>query len=236
MRTFLEQNSHSPSVGLALERRKSWFSDLKEKLIVPFFIAIFGVISVLGASFLGVTYMAPVFVLAFGVPLLIFSCINLHVGVYMLFIVSYFLLGIMRWVWEIGPIPTGTLMDLLLFILLLSMVVHVGRNGSWKFAKNPISYLILAWIAYNLAQVANPESVAFEAWIISVRAMAVALIFYFVATYSFKTFGIVNTFLQLWIFLSLLLAIYGMVQEFHGLFDFELQWVRLDKQRVALYF
>jgi hypothetical protein len=221
----------------SIEKKKGKFADLPWlEIFLTSLIVFFGIISALGTSAQGVKYIYFALAFGIGIPLVIFSCTHLHIGVYLVFVMSFFILGIMRWVWEIGFLPTGVLMDLVIFMLLLAMLVHVGREGSWDFAKNPIGAMILVWIGYNLAQIANPSSVSPMAWLIMIRSMAGTILFYFFCAFAFKKISHVKAFIQLWIFLSLLLAAYGLVQEFHGLFEFELKWVNSDKQLVALFY
>lgn len=218
------------------QKKKGNATFLSDASFIPLFIILSGILSVLGTSFFGVSYLFQAFLIGIGVPLLIYSCANLHWGVYTVMFVSYFILGIMRWVWQIGGFPVGVSMDILVVLLLLSMLVHIGRNGSWAFANNPISIMILVWIGYNLAQVLNPTSVSTLAWMVTIRAIAGTLVFYYICLYAFKTYRTVDIFIQLWIGLSLLLALYGLVQEVHGFFDFETIWINSDPARVALYF
>ncbi len=237
MQTSTEKDYSTAFNLTSFEKKKGRFAGISvSQVVTTFLIILFGVLSVLGSSLVGFKYIYQVFALSIGIPLLVYACSNLHVGVYIVFVFSFFILGIMRWVWQIGPIPTGVLMDALIFILLLAMIVHLGRKASWDFMKNPISIMVLVWVGYNIAQVANPASVSPMAWMISIRGIAGTILFYFFCVYAFSSFKKIDVFVQLWIFLSFLLGAYGLVQEVHGFFPFEEQWMRLDEQRMALIF
>src|ERR1700741_3740565 len=98
MAELLDPQSTSPSLGLHYaDKKRGWWGTLEwQKIILAFVIVFFGIISAFGAAYLGISYVVPAAALAVGIPLLVYSCIELHVGVCFLFVISFFILGVMR--------------------------------------------------------------------------------------------------------------------------------------------
>jgi putative inorganic carbon (HCO3(-)) transporter len=167
-----------------------------------------------------------------GVPV-IFTCLfRLEIGVFIVLIVSFFILTVLRFV----DAPLGLTMDALIFLMFFGLFIKQTRERDWSFAQNPISYVILIWIFYNLIQVLNPGAASRLAWFYTIRSMAGIMVLFFIALYSFKTVDQVGLFFKIWLFLAFLAGAYGIFQEVHGLMQFELDWIMADELRYNLYY
>lgn len=206
--------------------------EYKEQIVTTSLIIFFGAFSALGIYEFGMVYGILAVLIGIGLPLLIYACFELHVGVNITLIASFFILGILRFV----DLPLGLLMDFLILIFLLSTLIRMGSNKEWDTFKNPVSVMVLVWIVYNLLAVANPGAASRLGWVYTIRGMAGALVFYYITLYAFKNYRIVNGFVQLWVFLTLLLALYALFQEFHGLLPFEEAWIKADEERFGLFY
>ncbi|HAR20037.1 MAG TPA: hypothetical protein DCR46_05200 [Cytophagales bacterium] len=191
-----------------------------------------GLCVAMAISELGIEYGHIALVLAIGIPILLCASSYLHVGVFITFVASFFILGILRYIHA----PLGLAIDFLILYLLLVMIVQIGREKTWSFAHNSIGLLVLVWILYNILQVANPFAYSRQAWAYSIRGMAGAMVFFYICLYSFTSLKLVQYFIQTWVFLSLLLAVYALFQEFHGLLPSEEAWIRADEERFNLYY
>jgi putative inorganic carbon (hco3(-)) transporter len=200
----------------------------------PFYIlfTFLAVASAIATAQYGLEAFVLTILLAISIPMLVYSTTHLHVGLYITFFASFFILGLLRFFEG----PGGLVMDFLILFYLLVMVVHIGRGGSWSFANNAVGMAVLVWIVYNLAQVANPFAESRLAWVYSVRGMAGILLFFYFCLYAIQSGQVVKTFVHLWIFLALLLAGYGLYQEFVGLQPFEIEWIKKDPIRYSLFY
>lgn len=235
MQELAKQNSEKTSLnGTPFVWKESTYKQSaysKYKFIFYILIGLSSVAVAFGAADTGFKLPFLFIIAAIAIPLIVYSTANIYFGVYLTFVVSFFILGILRFI----DLPLGLLMDFLILYYFLAMVIHIGRNN-WTFAKNGVSTMVVIWIIYNLAQVANPVATSRLAWVFTIRGMAGAFVFFFICLYAFKTFKVVDTFISLWIFLAFLLGLYGLYQEFHGLSPFEINWIKADEERYKLYY
>lgn len=172
-------------------------------------------------------------ILIIGIPSFLYMLISLKFGVIILFVFSFFLARLGYFF--IKGFPLGTLLDVFLFVMLMGLVIRKVKRGDFRIASGPISYIIWIWIIYNVLQVFNPMQ-SWEAWLYAVRGMAGHMLFYFILLEVLHDFDFLKKLIVLWILLSLIGAIYGLFQEFHGLLEMEKNWIVNDPERLRLYY
>ncbi|CAN5509665.1 O-antigen ligase family protein [soil metagenome] len=172
-------------------------------------------------------------VLLIGTPAIIACIFNLEFGLMFTITLSFFLLGVKR---ISDDLPLGILMDLLVVIMLFGLFISQIKYKDWSFAKNKVSIMILIWMLYNLLQAANPSSESFLAYVYTVRSYAGLMTIYFLLMYAIRSVEFITRLIKLWIFLMILVMLYGYFQEFVGLRQFELNWIMSDPGRYALLF
>lgn len=74
---------------------------------------------------------------------------------------------------------------------------------------------------YNVLQVFNPNAVSIMAWLVSTRGIVFDLLIFFILTKLFTSLQVVVRYTKVWLFLSLLAALYGIYQQMFGYTDFE---------------
>jgi len=166
-----------------------------------------------------------------GIPFIVACMFNFKFGVTATITAAFFVLGVKRLV---SDIQLGVLMDVLVAVMFLGLFIKQIELHDWSFAKNPISKMILIWIFYNILQVANPSAESRLAWVYTVRTFAGIMILYFLLMYTIDTKQFIKRLIKLWLFLALLGAIWGYVQEYYGLMPFELAWATNPPERYAL--
>src|ERR1700761_2150509 len=155
-------------------------------------------------------------------------------GILTLFVAAYLLFIPMKL--DTGGFPLGTMMDVLEYLLILGFFIKQKNDRNWNVFKNPLSYIILAWIGYNFMELANPASVSALAWIYTIRTTAVVILMYFVFVYQIRDTAFIRLLFKIWIALALLAAIDAFIQEFIGFFPYERTWLYSDPLRVELLF
>ena len=79
---------------------------------------------------------------------------------YLVIVVSYFLLGINRYLYN-SDFPIGTIMDIMLMIVLVIVFIHnvLYKETSYKISDsfNGFTYLSLLWLIYVILEIANPR-------------------------------------------------------------------------------
>lgn len=139
--------------------------------------------------------------------------------------VSFFLLGITRYVKM--DFPIGTLIDLLIVFTLLALFINSYPKGiDWSPTKKPLIYFSLVWLIYCIGQIANPEARSFDAWMSSIRPMAVyPLILPIFGIFFFNTPSRIRLFLYVWGFFSVIGTLKGWGQLAFGLDHAEQAWI-----------
>ncbi|PJJ79072.1 O-antigen ligase family protein [Mucilaginibacter auburnensis] len=211
-------------------------SAIIEKLSNPLGIGILAVIAAIiavGIAKFGVVFGGLVVVAFVGLPAIYCVVAYPRFGIIILLILAYvlFLLG------RLGiPGPMGVVADLLQGSLMLGTLVRLRRHNDWEFLKGPVSTMILIWIAYNFLQVANPSAISREAWVYTVRGIAIVMLSYFVFLYNIRSINLVRFIFKLWLALSFFSALYGMKQEFIGFSASEEAWLHSDPEIAGLLF
>jgi hypothetical protein len=167
-----------------------------------------------------------------GLPFFWSAVVNQKAGLYMIFILSFFVLGIKRF---IGEAPVGLAMDIMIagtFVGLLAKQIH--NRASWKFMHNPVAYMVGIWIGLIFLQLFNPIAISRIAWLYTVRATGGFMVMYYVTLYAVDNVKYLTNLLKIWIVLAILVMLYGFKQEYIGFFQFETNWIMEDSERYGL--
>lgn len=233
----IEENKQLP----AAKSSRGLGQMLKEELITKRFnsplgygvLVLVGVFFALLVGYLKFLGAAMVMALSVGIPVLFFSVYNLRAGVLIAITITFFILGIIRYV---SDLPLGLVLDVFLALMFIGLLVKLADGKRLPGFYQPLSYLVLGWIVFNLIQVANPWAASRLAWLYTIRSVAGILLLYFIVLYAANTLTFVSTFLKLWIGLALIGCLYGLKQEFFGFSTFEHNWVLADEERFSLIF
>ncbi len=204
-----------------------------EKLNNPLgFLLIIGVTALIGLTigFLGIKMGVLLFAAIVGLPLMIWMFMNEQVGLATCLVIGF----LIQLSYKFGDYPVGTLLDGLTMFLVVSILVKQIQKPDWNFAKSPISYYILGWMAYSFIQILNPMAQSVLAWVYTVRSMTLLILLYFVCCYSFSSLQRIKWTLKFTIALTLGAALYGLKQEWFGLESWERAWLYADPLRAEL--
>lgn len=136
-----------------------------------------------------------------------------------LLVLSYFIMFIIGFLNT--NFPLGTIMDGMLAITILGFFIQQKYRRNYWIFKNPISYIILFWVAYNILQFFNLDSASKLAWVYTIRSVAAVMLSYFIFTYYLDSRKFLRTVIILWLSLSFFAALYAIKQEYFGFFAFE---------------
>ena len=166
-----------------------------------------------------------------GIPVVLGIIAYPKFGIAVLMVVAFFL----NYVSEFLPpeTPTGIILDAITYLLIFGFLLKFKYEKDWSYFKNPISYLILAWLAYNFLEVINPASPSILAWVYTVRTVGFIMLMYFIFVYQIRSLATIKFLVKLWLVLALLSAISGFQQENFGLFPFEKTWYYQDPLRLS---
>jgi putative inorganic carbon (HCO3(-)) transporter len=132
--------------------------------------------------------------------------------------------------------PMGTLMDAMEGLLILGFFIKQKQHRDYSVFQNPISYMILIWVAYNILEVGNPSAESRLAWVYTVRTVAFVTLMYFVFMYNINSVKFLRLLILIWLAYSVIGAGYGFWQEIFGYSKKEQAVMDADPERAGLYF
>ena len=174
--------------------------------------------------FLGVCISIPLMYCIFAFP---------EFALTFLIVLAYFLFELGRWGIE-GPV--GTVMDGFQAILIITILARQKKENNWRIFDNPVTYVILFWMGYNIIEVVNPASISSLAWFYTVRGTAFVQLCYFSFVYYIRSIKMVRFIIKLWILLAIIGALYGLKQEYIGFTDTENAYLHSDPNIEQLLF
>lgn len=133
-------------------------------------------------------------------------------------------------------IPYGIAVEVLIILIFIALLIQQkGKDGfQWKL-NEPIVIIQIIFYSYFVLQIANPNAVNISAWLASSRFLTTFLLFY-IFLHFLSGVNHVKFFTYAWLIIAMLVAGYGIFQEFFGLRDFEWRWIRAVPNRYDLYF
>lgn len=201
-------------------------------VLLTLFLALFTVLFTLGSFHFGLTFSLLVFVVLIGIPFAFSIMFYPRFGVLVLLIAAYFIM----WILRMGiNFPLGTMMDAIELLLIIGLFISQKQNPTWETFKNPISYMILIWIAYNLLMFLNPVAESRLAWVYTIRSLAMVMLTYFIFMAQIRTVSFIRLIIKVWIGLALFAALYAFKQEHFDFFAFEEKSLDNPLQRSLLF-
>lgn len=162
---------------------------------------------------------------------------SIEAGLYLNILYSFFAFHLSRLLFN-DSFPVGVVTDILIMSTFLGIIVSGKslKKAINQFAKIPLVAVILLLVFYLLIELFNPYGHSFDGWFQSFRRYLGSVLLLFVSFNVFDSMERVKRFIVVLFILCTITAIYGCIQQWHGLFDFELAWVRSDDNRAGLYF
>lgn len=222
---------------------KQW---LFNRIIVEKFNNVFGfivlttlcVLSAFAIALMGVKGGLVVLVAIIGIPVTLYSIANNRFGFLLIMGFSTFMSFISRL--TSANIPYGVGIDLIIMLMFFWIILEQifsndpGKADDFSF-KNPISIVLLVLTGYLLLQAFNPAGTP-AGWLVGLRDILRVVIVFIVAQRVFNSLRAVHTFTMFFLSLGLLVAIYGIYQEFVGLPGYDLKWATATDERINLLF
>lgn len=167
------------------------------------------------------------------VSLIIYAIVRYpKVGITILLTGAYFIMWVYGWGIDF---PLGTLMDGVQGLLILGFFIQQKYRSDWQLFKEPIGIIILIWVAYNIAEFANPSAESRLAWVYTIRSVALVMLMYFIFSRHIQTRKFLRFILKLWLCFALFAALYGLKQEYIGFFAFEEKSLEDPRVRALLF-
>ena len=169
--------------------------------------------------------------------LIFFICLQRQVlGLYLIIFFSSLFALPGRFLYIASPI--GIIVELLtcgLWINILrdhlarKKVIHIFRNDA-------ISIALACLLVYYILQLANPDMMSKVGWFFFLRKQVSFLLFYYISYSLFDSYNEIRAFLVYCFALVLLIALYGIKQQWMGLAFFEKRWLHNDHVSYLLFY
>jgi putative inorganic carbon (HCO3(-)) transporter len=175
--------------------------------------------------------------LVLGLCVIIPCLLNTEAGLYINLFYSFFVCYFSRLFFH-DYSNVGMVSDILILATLSSFVVRRVnlRQPLREFVHSRSVVWILLLDAYVLIELYNPGAHSFEGWYIAFRKLLEVLILLFIAFNVFDSYEKVKRYIIALFVVCLIAGLYGCLQQWHGLFDFERNWVMADDARFGLIF
>jgi putative inorganic carbon (hco3(-)) transporter len=135
-------------------------------------------------------------------------------------------------------IPLGTIIDGSGYLAAISIMASQfrARKSSADFWKSPISIMMLVLFFYLMMEALNPEISSRLGWFSLFKKQINYLLFYYVSFLMIDSIEKVRRFVKLWIFLTVIVAIWGIKQQWMGFSFYEQAWINSDPNIAMLLF
>jgi O-antigen ligase len=146
-------------------------------------------------------------------------------GIMLLLVLAYLVFALIRL--DLG-LPVGTLADGIEALLILGYFIRQKKLNDWTALKQPIGIMVLIWIGYNILEVGNPWAESKMAWLYTIRSVALVMLTYFIFMLHIRSVRFLRLIIYTWIGLSVIVALYGLKQQFIGFSAAENAWLLSD--------
>ncbi len=202
-------------------------------ILLPFVFALFlGLLmaekTILGLGFIG---------LLVGFAVLLICVLNAEAGLYIILAYSFLISFFNRLFFE-DAITVGVFADILIGTTFFGFVIrkkNLKKEGK-EFIATKVGAILLIVYLYTLFEIFNPAGPSIKAAIPVIRKIASVFLILFIAFSLFKSEKKIQRFINVLFFFCVLSAVYACVQEWHGFFEFEMDWLRADPRRFRMTF
>ncbi|MEA3445074.1 MAG: O-antigen ligase family protein [Bacteroidota bacterium] len=158
---------------------------------------------------------------------------NPRLTLFLVLIFAFTINGIIRYI----PAPLGLSTDGLLFLVMMSLFFKGWVQQDWSPAKNYLTWLSLIWMGYCVLEVVNPEMVSFAAWFYAMRGVGFyQLLFIPAALVLLSRLKDLDTFLKIWMMLSIIAVLKGFQQLILGPDPWEQAWLDAGAEETHILF
>ena len=172
-----------------------------------------------------------------GLAVIIACLMNTRTGFYVNMAYCVFIYQLNRQFFN-DQLQVGLIIDVLGLTILFSFFIKgVALKDSFnEFIRSPVVILIVLNFSYGILEVFNPEGHSVPAWVQAIRRSLETFLFLFIAYQILSDKQNVRRYIRFLFVLCVIAGLYGCIQQWHGLFDFEREWVMADEIRYGLIF
>lgn len=171
-----------------------------------------------------------------GLFLVIFCFTNVEAGFYIMLFVGFYGYYFSNAFFK-GSLPIGIIFDCLVLVNFLGLIISSKDfRPNWKqFIRIPLVILMFLTFFYSILEMFNPNTMGVSAsnWL-GVRKFLEFILILFMAYMLFDNYQKIRRYTFALLLVASGCAIYGCIQQWHGLFDWELAAIMADPHSYAL--
>jgi putative inorganic carbon (hco3(-)) transporter len=221
---------------LSVKARDRQFIAYKKTLIVVFILLSIGVTAGLLAA-VKPAYAVSIPVVLGGIIIALTCLLHAEIGLYIIMFYSFFISYLNRLLLN-DTLSIGIYSDLLILITMLGFIARKSdlKSSINTFVKTPVVPVFLLFYLYTIIEVFNPAGFSIQGAIPAFRKVMATISLLFIAFNVLNTYEAVKRFTTVLLIFGGIVALYACIQEWHGFFDFEMNWLRADERRFRMTF
>jgi putative inorganic carbon (HCO3(-)) transporter len=163
--------------------------------------------------------------------------LNTEAGLYVNIFYAFFICNFNRMIFD-NDLQVGIFQDVLIYITFLSFFVRKVnlRKSINEFTKTRVVITLLIVYSFMAIELFNPYAAFFVGWFPAFRKILATLLILFISFNVFDSWSRVKRFVTVLFVCCMIVAIYACVQQIHGFFEFEMNWLRSDPRRFRMAF
>lgn len=136
------------------------------------------------------------------------------------------------------PVPLGIVIEPTGYLAAISVLAaqYRKRQNSTDFWKTPISLMMLLIFSFYIMEAFNPEIPNRLGWFKFFRKEIIYLLFYYISFLMLDSLEKIRRFVKLWIILAVVVALWGIKQQWFGFTAYEDAWIHSDPNITILLF
>jgi putative inorganic carbon (hco3(-)) transporter len=172
-----------------------------------------------------------------GLAIIVVCLLSAEAGLYINLIYSFFISYFNRLFFD-GDLQVGIFSDVLIAVTFLGFLIRrVGLKANInEFAKNKLVIALLVVYGYMAIELFNPNAAFFTGWFPAFRKILGSLLVLFISYNVFGSISRIKRYIVILFILTTIVAVYGCIQQWHGFFQFEENWLRYDPKRFRMTF
>ncbi|MEX0882289.1 MAG: O-antigen ligase family protein [Cyclobacteriaceae bacterium] len=197
--------------------------NIKSTLLLPFTGLLLAVVIGVFILFSGIFGIGAMIMFPFILLFFYFVFIHPANALAITLVFAFISIGMIRYM---PSLPLGLTVDFALVLTIFSALFHPKFKIDFSKIKNSLMLVTLIWMAYNLAQLINPEAKSITAWFYAVRGTAIYMFLTVPLTLLFAhSYKDLNRFIKIILIFSLFAAIWGLRQYLFGVDASENRWL-----------
>lgn len=184
---------------------------------------------------LGSTFNMLIIAMGFGLVMVSATFIKIEIGYYSIIFFGFLVGSLDRIFLSRFPFISIILMISILLLLLL-FIKEIGGNKDFSWISwHPLIYCYFFTTVYMIVEIFNPDMESFLGWISAFWQRIAYTAFLFIALYILKDLSRVRFFFKCILGAVFITALYGCIQQWHGLSSFDMRWVYSDPHIYGLF-